>query len=168
MPPPPPPTATTTAAGRRRRRCASRCRHEPLPTDVVAGRSLDDLNRDSPLQPIFFEYDSADVNDAGRAILQANAAVLKKYSSWVITIEGHCDERGTADTIWLWANGARSRRGTISSRSGIDANRLRTVSYGSEFPFDPAHQETRVEPQPPRALCDYRKMSRKRRDQDRA
>ena len=116
---------------------------EPLPADSVAGRSLDDLNRDSPLQPIFFDYDSSDVNDAGRGILQANAAVLKKYPSWVITIEGHCDERGTAEY-----NLALGERRAVSARTylvslGIDANRLRTVSYGSEFPFDPAHRKAR-------------------------
>jgi peptidoglycan-associated lipoprotein len=115
---------------------------QPLSSDDVSGRSLDDLNRDSPLQPVFFEYDSSDVNDASRAILQANAAVLKKYATWVITIEGHCDERGTAEY-----NLALGERRAVAARTyllslGVDASRLRTVSYGSEFPFDPAHQES--------------------------
>jgi peptidoglycan-associated lipoprotein len=115
---------------------------EPLPADSVAGRSLDDLNKDSPLRPIFFEYDSSDVSDSARTILQANAGILKKYPSWVITIEGHCDERGTAEY-----NLALGERRAVSARAylvslGIDASRLRTVSYGSEFPFDPAHQES--------------------------
>jgi len=114
---------------------------EPLPSDSVASRSLDDLNRDSPLQPVFFDYDSSDVNDAGRAVLQANAAVLKKYSSWVVTIEGHCDERGTKEY-----NLALGERRAVAARTylislGLDANRLRTVSYGSEFPFDPGHDD---------------------------
>ncbi len=115
---------------------------EPLPADSVAGRSLDDLNKDSPLRPIFFEYDSSDVSDAARTILQTNAAILKKYASWVITIEGHCDERGTAEY-----NLALGERRAVAARAylvslGIDASRLRTVSYGSEFPFDPAHQDS--------------------------
>jgi peptidoglycan-associated lipoprotein len=115
---------------------------EPLPSDSVAGKSLDDLNRDSPLRPVFFEYDSSDISDAGRGTLQANAGVLKKYASWVITIEGHCDERGTAEY-----NLALGERRAVAARTylislGVDANRLRTVSYGSEFPFDPAHQES--------------------------
>ena len=114
---------------------------QPLATDDVAGRSLEDLNKDSPLQPVFFEYDSSDVSDAGRKVLQANAALLKKYSSWVVTIEGHCDERGTAEY-----NLALGERRAVAARTylvslGIDGNRLRTVSYGSEFPFDPGHDE---------------------------
>src|SRR5438552_11352145 len=50
---------------------------EPIPSDSVASRSLDDLNRDSPLQPVYFEYDSSDLNDGGRAALQSDASVLK-------------------------------------------------------------------------------------------
>jgi peptidoglycan-associated lipoprotein len=114
---------------------------EPLPSDAVASRSLDDLNRDSPLQPVFFDYDSSDVTDAGRTVLQANAAVLKKYPTWVVTLEGHCDERGTKEY-----NLALGERRAVAARTylislGLDANRLRTVSYGSEFPFDPGHDE---------------------------
>jgi peptidoglycan-associated lipoprotein len=115
---------------------------QPLPTDDVSARSLDDLNRDSPLQAVFYDYDSAEVNDTGRTTLQANAAVLKKYPTWVITIEGHCDERGTAEY-----NLALGERRAVAARAylvslGVDASRLRTVSYGSEFPFDPAHTES--------------------------
>jgi peptidoglycan-associated lipoprotein len=135
--PPPPVTATRPADPP----APMREPMPPLPSDDVSARSLDDLNRDSPLQPIFFYYDSSDVNDAGRATLQANAAVLKKYPTWVITIEGHCDERGTAEY-----NLALGERRAVAARTylislGLDASRLRTVSYGSEFPFDPAHQE---------------------------
>ena len=53
---------------------------QPLPSDDVSGRSLDDLNRDSPLQPVFFDYDSSDVNDASRTTLQANAGGAEKIS----------------------------------------------------------------------------------------
>ena len=70
---------------------------QPLSDDSVANRSLDDLNRDSPLKPVYFGLDSADLDDVGRAAASANAEVLKRYSTWVVTIEGHCDERGTAE-----------------------------------------------------------------------
>jgi peptidoglycan-associated lipoprotein len=140
-PAPPPPTASTRPADPP---APSRepMPPQPLATDDVSARSLDDLNRDSPLQPIFFLLDSADISEPSRATLQANAAVLKKYPTWVITIEGHCDERGTAEY-----NLALGERRAVAARAylvslGIDANRLRTVSYGSEFPFDPAHQES--------------------------
>src|SRR5262245_59481729 len=64
-PPSPPPTATTKPPAPPEP-MREPMPPEPLASDNVAGRSLDDLNRDSPLRPVFFEYDSADVSDAGR------------------------------------------------------------------------------------------------------
>ena len=131
---------------------------QPLPSDDVSGRSLDDLNRDSPLQPVFFDYDSSDVNDASRTTLQANAAVLKKYPTWVVTIEGHCDERGTAEY-----NLALGERRAVAARTylislGLDANRLRTVSYGERVPVRSRAPGNCVGPQPPRAFRDHREV----------
>jgi peptidoglycan-associated lipoprotein len=114
---------------------------EPVKDDAIASASLDDLNRNSPLQPLFFELDSAEINAAGQAVLDANGATLKRYPSWTVTIEGHCDERGTAEY-----NLALGERRAVSARAylvsiGLSADRLRTVSYGKEFPFDPGHDE---------------------------
>jgi peptidoglycan-associated lipoprotein len=140
-PAPPPPTAGTRPPEPPSPVAEPVMPAEPIPADSVASRSLDDLNRDSPLLPVFFDYDSSEVNDAGRATLQANATVLKQYRTWVVTIEGHCDERGTKEY-----NLALGERRAVAARTylmslGLDANRLRTVSYGSEFPFDPGHDD---------------------------
>ena len=110
--------------------------------DPIASRSLDDLNRDSPLKPAFFVVDSSDLDDTGRAIVAANAEVMKKYPSWVVTIEGHADERGTAEY-----NLALGERRALAVKTylvslGIPPDRLRTISYGKEFPFDPGHDDT--------------------------
>jgi len=114
---------------------------EPAREDTIAAASIDDLNRNSPLKPVFFDYDSSEVDSTGQGALDADAAVLKKYSSWSVTIEGHCDERGTAEY-----NLALGERRAVAARTylvslGISADRLRTVSYGKEFPFDPGHDE---------------------------
>jgi peptidoglycan-associated lipoprotein len=114
---------------------------EPIAEDVIGGRSLDDLNRDSPLKPAFFGLDSAELDAEGQSIVQANAELLKKYQSWAITIEGHCDERGTAEY-----NLALGERRAVAVKNylvslGISPDRVRTVSYGKEFPFDPGHTE---------------------------
>jgi len=115
---------------------------EPVRDDAISSASLDDLNKSSPLKPVFFELDSSDVNSVGQRALDENAALLRKYPSWTVTIEGHCDERGTAEY-----NLALGERRAISARAylmslGIPADRLRTVSYGKEFPFDPGHDES--------------------------
>ena len=113
----------------------------PTADDAISGKSLDDLNRDSPLRPVFFELDSADLSSAGQSTLQENAGVLKKYASWQITIEGHCDERGSAEyNLALGERRAAAARDYLVSL-GVPATRVRTVSYGKEFPFDPARNE---------------------------
>jgi peptidoglycan-associated lipoprotein len=114
---------------------------EPIKEDSVTSRSLDDLNRESPLKPVFFALDSAEIAPEAQSALNANADVLKRYSSWTVTIEGHCDERGTAEY-----NLALGERRAVAARAylvslGITADRLRTVSYGKEFPFDAGHDE---------------------------
>jgi peptidoglycan-associated lipoprotein len=152
-PTPPPPSAGTTGAP------GPPAPPEPLPEPeppvasvpaepAIAGsnvdynaRSLDELNRESPLQPVFYVYDSADVAGDMQATLQKNAEILKQYPSWVVTIEGHCDERGTAEyNLTLGERRAQASRAYLVSL-GIPAERLKTVSYGKEFPFDPGTTE---------------------------
>jgi peptidoglycan-associated lipoprotein len=113
----------------------------PIVEDKMASASLDEINRNSPLKPVFFGLDSSDIDAEGQKVLDGNAEVMKKNKSWVITIEGHCDERGTAEY-----NLALGERRSTSARTylvslGIPADRIRTVSYGKEFPFDPGHNE---------------------------
>ena len=115
---------------------------EPVRDDAISSASLDDLNRNSPLTPVFFDLDSSDLGPTGQKALDQDAVLLKKYGTWTITIEGHCDERGTAEY-----NLALGERRAIAARAylvslGISADRLRTVSYGKEFPFDPGHDES--------------------------
>jgi peptidoglycan-associated lipoprotein len=115
---------------------------EPVPDDAISSASLDDLNKNSPLKPVFYELDSSDLNAASQKVLEENAALLKRYSTWAVTVEGHCDERGTAEY-----NLALGERRAIAARAylvslGIAADRMRTVSYGKEFPFDPGNDET--------------------------
>ena len=113
----------------------------PLSDDSIANRSLDELNRDSPLKPVFFGLDSADLDDAGRAAASANAEVLKKYTSWIVTVEGHCDERGTAEYNLALGERRATVVKTYLTSLGISPERVRTVSYGKEFPFSPGHTE---------------------------
>ncbi|MEW5982453.1 MAG: peptidoglycan-associated lipoprotein Pal [Acidobacteriota bacterium] len=116
---------------------------EPTMTDdPMATRTIDELNRDSPLKPAFFDYDSDELTAEARGVLDENAAILKRYSNWAITIEGHCDERGTAEY-----NLALGERRAVAALSylvslGVEQRRVRTVSYGKEFPFDPGHDES--------------------------
>ena len=113
---------------------------EPTP-DALSSSDLDAINKNSPFQPLFFGYDQSEVSVEGQAVLNANAEIMKKYPTWVITIEGHADERGTAEyNLALGERRALAARNYLVSL-GIPADRLRTVSYGKEFPFDPGRTE---------------------------
>jgi peptidoglycan-associated lipoprotein len=137
----PPPVTTAPPAPPQRVDDALPVPPQPLSEDSVANRSLDDLNRDSPLKPVLFALDSADLDDAGRAIATANAEILKKYPTWVVTVEGHCDERGTAEYNLALGERRASAVKTYLTSLGISPERVRTVSYGKEFPFNPGHNE---------------------------
>ncbi len=129
-PPPPPPPAPPPVVPT-----------ELTPDDEFASRSLEEINRESPLFPAFFVLDSSALDDRARQVLEENAEVLGEYSSWLVTIEGHCDERGTAE----YNLGLGERRALAAQQYlvelGVDTERVRTVSYGKEFPFDPGHDE---------------------------
>jgi peptidoglycan-associated lipoprotein len=110
--------------------------------DTIGTRSLEDLNRDSPFKPAFFGLDSAELDDAGRAVVAANADIMRKFPTWVVTVEGHCDERGTAEYNLALGELRAVAVKTYLVALGIAPDRVRTVSYGKEFPFDTGHTET--------------------------
>ena len=82
-----------------------------------------------------------ELDDTARAALTANADVLKQYGTWVITIEGHCDERGTAEYNLALGDRRALAAKTTCCRWASERDRVRTVSYGKEFPFDPGHDD---------------------------
>jgi peptidoglycan-associated lipoprotein len=111
------------------------------PVDSLTVDSLDDINRNSPLKPAFFALDSYQLDDSGRATVTSDAEILKKYPTWKITIEGHADERGTAEyNLALGEKRAAAVKAYLQSL-GIPEDRLKTISYGKEFPFDPGHDD---------------------------
>ncbi len=147
-PGPPPPPDTTFDAGARPPSppvppsAPSSVPSEPFANDSINSSSLDEINRNSPLGPVFFGYDSSEIDSGAQRILDANADVLRRNPRWTITIEGHCDERGPAEyNLALGERRAAAARSYLISL-GVAADRLRTVSYGKEFPFDPGHDES--------------------------
>ena len=89
----------------------------------------------SSLQDIHFKFDRDDLDDESRATLRRNASYLKKDSSAVIEIQGHCDERGTNNyNVALGERRAHSTKMYLVSQ-GVSARRIHTISYGEERPF---------------------------------
>ena len=83
---------------------------------------------------VFFQEDQSDLTSQAQATLSKQAQWLNAYPRYTVTIEGHADERGTREyNIALGARRSQAVRSFLTSR-GIDANRMRTISYGKERP----------------------------------
>ncbi len=83
---------------------------------------------------VLFETDSSTIDSQGQEILRRQAAWFNQHPQYAITVEGHADERGTRDyNLALGARRANSVRSFLMS-TGMDPNRIRTVSYGKERP----------------------------------
>ncbi len=93
------------------------------------------------LKDIHFDFDRYEVRPVDAEMLKENAALLTKYPNMKIQIEGHCDERGTAEyNLALGERRASSTKKYLISL-GVPSDRLSTISYGKEMPLDPAHNE---------------------------
>jgi peptidoglycan-associated lipoprotein len=110
----------------------------PLPPSPAQPHSTFEELIASKLQDAYFDYDSSDIrSDAGEALTR-NAAVLKSilngFPDGSIMIEGHCDERGSAEyNLGIGEKRAGSAKDYLV-RSGVPADRLKTISYGKELP----------------------------------
>ncbi len=83
---------------------------------------------------VFFDFDSSTLREDGKATLQKQAAWLARYPSVRLSIEGHCDERGTREyNLALGARRASMAREYLASL-GVAASRMETISYGKEKP----------------------------------
>ena len=129
-PPPPPPAPRDTPA--------------PAPTEdeIFAKESLEQLNGQHPLSDAYFDLDSSQIRSDAQPILQKDADWMKRWPSTKITIEGHCDSRGSAEyNLALGNRRATAVRDYLTSL-GITADRIQIVSKGKEQPVCPEEAES--------------------------
>jgi peptidoglycan-associated lipoprotein len=106
---------------------------ESAPTTTLVGSG--------DFQPAFFDLDSYTLRDDARAALDKDAKLLRDNPTVNLTIEGHCDERGTAEyNQSLGERRAQAARDYLVA-AGIQTSRLNVVSYGKERPFATGHDE---------------------------
>lgn len=127
-PPPPPPAQTSTT------RAAAPA--GPLSDEELFRRkSLEELNAEHPLGDVFFDYQKDSIRDDGRMVLQQDVDWLKRYPHTKVSIDGHCDERGTAEyNLALGDRRAEAVRHYLVDL-GISAERLTVRTFGREAPF---------------------------------
>lgn len=119
-PPPPPPPAPAPA---------------PLTEDeIFARKSIDQVNAEKPLADVYFDFDKAEIHEDGRQRLQRNADWLKRWAATRISIEGHCDSRGSSEYNLALGDRRASVAKDYLVDLGIAANRILTISKGEEEP----------------------------------
>lgn len=129
-PAPPPPPAAPPAAP------APRALSEQ---EIFSQASIAEIQKN--FNDVFFDLDASTIKDEGRSTLTANANYMKKWTSIRVTVEGHCDERGTAE----YNLGLGDRRGNAVKaylvELGVPASSITVVSKGKEAPFCTEHNE---------------------------
>lgn len=121
LPPPPAPTTTPAPA-------------PYTPSGPAVGSQAHFENAVNGQNVIYFDTDRYNIDSADAAALQAQAQYLSRYPQISITVEGHCDERGTREyNLALGERRANAAKNYLVGL-GIDAGRIRTVSYGKERP----------------------------------
>ena len=106
------------------------------PPPVAEGPSLTDQQQfDRCVKDAYFDYDSYTVRPQDGSALQAAAQCMNQHPNWRVSIEGHCDERGSTEyNMALGDSRAQATKQALVS-AGVAANRLTTTSFGKEKPF---------------------------------
>jgi peptidoglycan-associated lipoprotein len=126
------PTAPTTDVNPNTRPAVSDQKPDPFSGDILAAQ--EEAYRSGLLGDVYFDFDKADLTETSRARLARNAEFLRSHPEFQLSIEGHCDERGTNEyNLALGERRAAAAKDYLVSL-GVGGGRLRTVSYGEERP----------------------------------
>jgi len=87
------------------------------------------------IKDVYFDYDKADIRGDQQASIQADAQFLGQHSAINITVEGHCDERGSTEYNLALGDQRASAVKNALTAAGVSASRIKTISYGKEKPF---------------------------------
>jgi len=100
-----------------------------------------DFNAQKLLGSIHFDFNRSSLREDGMSVLASNFEWLQAHPTLRVAIEGHCDERGTNEyNLALGDRRANAARDYLVE-AGVEAGRIRTISYGEERPVDPGHTE---------------------------
>jgi peptidoglycan-associated lipoprotein len=125
--PPAPPAAARTSVARP---------GAPLTEDELFRRkSLEELNAERPLNDVFFDTDGDTLRDEGRAALQRDAAWLSRWSHTRVLVEGHCDERGSAEYNLALGDRRAEIVKQYLTTLGVAPDRVEVRTLGKEAPF---------------------------------
>jgi peptidoglycan-associated lipoprotein len=108
----------------------------PPPTPPPAAASLTDEELfDQGVKDVYFDYDNSDVRADQQGAVQADVALLGAHTAINITVEGHCDERGSTEYNLALGDRRASAVKNALTAGGVSSSRIKTISYGKEKPF---------------------------------
>ena len=87
------------------------------------------------VKDVYFDYDKSDIRGDQQSSVQADAQFLGQHSTINFTIEGHCDERGSTEYNLALGDQRAAAVKNALTQAGVNANRIKTISYGKEKPF---------------------------------
>jgi len=128
----------------------------PVKTEAELALEANAAARAAAGSTVYFELDEDVVSSEGRAVLEAHAWFLSQSanSNTVVSVDGHCDERGTPE--YNLALGERRAKAVaqILMSYGVASSQIKTVSHGEEMPANPSHDES-AWAENRRAVLDY-------------
>ncbi len=123
--PPPPPPAPPREAPQP---------HVPTDEEIFAAKTVDQLNAEKPLGDAYFDLDQQSIREDAKAVLQKDADWMKRWASTKVMVEGHGDERGSAEyNLALGERRATAVRDYLVNL-GVANDRIQIVSKGKEAP----------------------------------
>jgi peptidoglycan-associated lipoprotein len=126
--------AAREAADRAAREAADKAKKEAA---AKAAAILKELQ----IADINFDYDKYNLKPEAQEILKKGAPAYLKYRDYKLVVEGHCDERGTAEYNLALGEKRATEAAKYLADLGIDKTRIKTISYGKEMPLDKGHDE---------------------------
>lgn len=112
--------------------------------EMEAKMAQEELKRQQLLaeERVYFQFDSSTIDEQSKQIIEAHAVYMMENPDVKVTLEGHCDERGTRE--YNLALGERRAQAVekLMRAFGVTEGQIKTVSYGEEKPVDPGHNES--------------------------
>ncbi|MBN8549645.1 MAG: peptidoglycan-associated lipoprotein Pal [Deltaproteobacteria bacterium] len=106
-----------------------------------AGGNIPTAEGEGAFRDVHFEYDSAAISDSARQEIESNVQALQANKDLMVQLEGHTDERGTAEYNLALGNKRARAVADVLVSFGVSGSRISTISYGEEVPLNPAHDE---------------------------